>query len=259
MPLPTAFHSLVSNVLSNWKFGCRIALNCCAVGAEPPDLVPLDRTADVDRGVVVAIDLVAVLANRAVVECRRRRVLVRDVRALQRVVVPIEVVLAVELVAARLGDELRLHAGVRHFRRLAGRAEEHFLERRVVEVEAGAAGAFRGVDAFDQHADLAVLAVGAVVGLCAGAVAADVDARHLHGRRHRQQRPHVAAVGDRLQLLELEVLHDARRGGVDDRRLAGDGYGLLQGRQRELDVHVAVKPSEIWMPSRLTVLNPASS
>ena len=39
-----------------------------AVGAEPPDFVSLYRTADVDGRVVIPIDLVAVLTNRAVVE-----------------------------------------------------------------------------------------------------------------------------------------------------------------------------------------------
>ena len=163
---------------------------------------------------------------------------VGNVRALHRVVVPIDVVLAAELVAARLGDELALHAGVRHLGALAGGAHEHFLERGVVEVEAGAVGALGGVDALDQHAHLAGEAVGGVAGLRAGAVAADVDARHLHRRRHRQQRPHVAAVRNRVQLLELEVLLHARRGRVDDRRRAGHRDRLLQRGERELDVQV---------------------
>src|SRR5688500_12191749 len=139
-----------------------------AVGPKPPNLVALDRTAEVDVGVVIAIDLVAVRANRGVVERRRRGVLVGYVRALQRVVVPIEVVLTIELVAAGAGDELALHARVRHFGGLTRRAKERFLERRVVEVEAGAAGAFGRIDAFDQHAHLTIHAVGAVAGLRAG-------------------------------------------------------------------------------------------
>ena len=225
-----------------------------AVGAEPPDLVLLDRAAHVDGRVVVLVDLVRALAEAEAALRDRRRVLVGEVRALQRVVVPVEVVLTRELVAARLGDELALHAGVRHLGRLAGGAEEHFFERRVVEVETGAAGAFRRVDALDEHADLAGEAVGRVARLRAGAVAADVDTGHLHGRRHGEQRPHVAPVGDRLQLLGLEVLLNTGGRGVDDGRLAGDRDGLLQGRERQFDVQVgreAQRELDAFAPHRV--------
>ncbi len=192
--------------------------------------------ADVQRPVVVLVDLVGALAQ-AEAACRHRReVIVGHVRRLQRVVVPVAVDLAGELVAARLGDELALHAGVGHLGGLGGGAEEDLFERRVVEVEAGAAGAFGGVDALDEHAHLAGETVGRVGGLGAGAVAGDVDALHLHAGRDREQRPHVAGVGNRPQLLDLEVLLHAGGGGVDDRRLAGDGHGLLQRGQRQFDV-----------------------
>ena len=220
------------------EVGLSNGIRLAAVGAEEPDLVLLDRATGVDVVVVVRRDLVAVRADRRVVERRRHDVRIGDVRALQGVVVPVEVIFGLERVAARAGDELALHAGVRHFRRLAGGAEERFFERGVVEVEAGAAGAFHGVDAFDQHAHLAGLAIGAVAGLRAGAVAADVDAAHLHGRGDREQCPHVTAVRDRLQLLHLEVLLHARRAGVDHRRRTADRHGLLQRREAELDVHL---------------------
>ena len=167
--------------------------------------------------VVVAIDLVGMLADRAVVERGRHEVLVRQVRTLQRVVVPVEVILALEAVAARACDELRLHPGVRHFCRLARRADERLFERCVVEVETGAAGALGGVDAFDQHTNLAGLAVGRVARLRAGAVTAHVDAVDRDPRRHGEQRPHVAGVRQRLKLLHLEVLLNTRVRGVDDR------------------------------------------
>jgi hypothetical protein len=80
--------------------------------------------------------------------------------------------------------------------------------------------------------------VGRVAGLRARAVAADVDARELHGRRHGEERPHIAAVRDGRELLGLEVLHRARRGGVDDWRLTRDRHRLLQRREGQLDVHV---------------------
>ena len=145
-------------------------------------------------------------------------------------------VLALEVVAARAGNELALHTGVRHLRRLAAGADERFFERGVVEVEAGAAGPFRGVDAFDQHAHLAGHAIGRVARLRAGAVATDVDAAHLHRGRHREQRPHVAPVRDRLQLLHLEVLLHARRAGVDHGGRPADRHRLLQRGECELDV-----------------------
>ena len=65
---------------------------------------------------------------------------------------------------------------------------------------------------------------------------------HLHAGRDRQQRPHVAGVGDRPQLLDLEVLLHAGGRGVDDRRLAGDGHGLLQRGQRQFDVERRGEP-----------------
>ena len=89
---------------------------------------------------------------------------------------------------------------------------------RVVEVEPRAAGALGRVDAFDEHAHLAGEAVGGIAGLGACAVAADVDTRPSHAGRNREQRPHVAPVRDRLELVELEVLHDTRRRRIDDRR-----------------------------------------
>ena len=55
---------------------------------------------------------------------------------------------------------------------------------------------------------------------------------------YREQRPHVAAVGNRLQLIELEVLLDARGRGVNDRRRAADRHGFLQRGERELHIHI---------------------
>jgi hypothetical protein len=110
------------------EVGLRHGVKLLAIRAEHPQLVPLERATEIDVVIVVAIDLVAVRADRRVVERRRHRVLVRDVRALQRVVVPVKVVFTLEGVAARAGDELALHARIGHFGRLAARAEERFLE-----------------------------------------------------------------------------------------------------------------------------------
>src|SRR5262249_21470601 len=75
-------------------------------------------------------------------------------------------------------------------------------------------------------------------GLRAGAVAADVDTRHLNGWRHGEERPHVAGVRQALQLFELEVLLNTSGGRIDDGRLAGDGDRLLQCGELEFDVHI---------------------
>ena len=170
------------------------------------------------------------LAN-ALGDARRRNVL-----ALHPVALVVLIDLALEFVAARLAEHLALHAWCRHLGALADRAEEHFLERAVVDVEAGAAGAFRRVDAFDEHAVLPRVAVRRVAALRAGAIAADVEAVHRHRRRRREERPEVARVRNPLQRLELEVLLNARVRRIDHRRIAGDRDGLLQRRDRELDV-----------------------
>ncbi len=172
--------------------------------------------------------------RRAVRE--RRREIRGDVVRDHRVGLVVLINLALELVAARLAEHLALHARGGHLGALRDRAEEDLFERAVVDVEAGAARAFRRVDAFDEDAVLAAVAVGRIAGLRAGTVAADVDAAHRHGRRQREQRPEVARVRDFLQRFKLEVLLDARGRGVDDRRRAGDRHGLLQRCHGQFDV-----------------------
>src|SRR6185503_2419296 len=103
-----------------------------------------------------------------------------DVFGDHRVVLVVLIELALEPVAARLAEHLALHARSRHLGALRHGAEEYFLERTVVDVEPGARRALGGVDALDQDAVLARVAVGRVAGLRAGAVAADVDAGHRY-------------------------------------------------------------------------------
>ena len=58
----------------------------------------------------------------------------------------------------------------------------------------------------------------------------------------------------------LKFCCDARVRGVDDRRGAGDRHGLLQRRDaRARRSPSRVKPIEIWMFSRFSVLKPGSS
>ena len=197
-----------------------------------PDLVLHRGAAEVQRRIAITLHFVAAGSNA------ERNHLVAQVGTLQRIVVPVLIEIPAERVAAGACDELALHTRRRHFRALARRAEERFVDRSIVKVDARRARALGGVDAFHQHAHLPAQAVGGVSGLRAGTVAADVDARQLHRRRHREQRPQVAAVGNRGELLRLERLHRPGGGGVDDRRVAGHGHRFLQRRQCHLDVDV---------------------
>ena len=164
------------------------------------------------------------------------RHLVDDVVGLERVPLVILIQLALKLVAARFAEHLALHARRRHLGALADRPEEYFFERAVVDVEAGAGRALCRVDAFDEDAVLAAVAVRRVAGLRTGPVPADVDARHRDAGRHGEQRPQVARVRDLLQRFQLEVLLHASRRGVDDRRLARDRHRLLKRRDLQVDV-----------------------
>ncbi len=116
-------------------------------------------------------------------------------------------------------------------------ADRHFLERSVVVVEARGAGAFGHHHAFDHRPVLIGFGVvGRIAGLRARGAAADVDALELHGGRGRHDRPQVACVRQRRQLLRVEVGDDARCLLIDDGRFAGDGQGLLH--RRNLHLHV---------------------
>ena len=258
--MPTAIPELGVEGLIELEVRLLHRAELLAIRAEDPGPVLRDRSAAVDIVVVVAVHLVAVRANRRVVERVGQGVVDRDVRRLQRVVVPIDVILTLESIAAGTRDELALHPGVGHFGGLAGRAEKRLVERRVIEIESGAAGAFGRVDALDQHADLPGLAVGRVAGLRAGAVAGHVDAAHHHRRCDREQRPHVAAVGQRLHLIHLEVLLHAGSAGVDDRRHAADRDAFpAAAASARIGVDLRRKPERDAMPSRFSVVNPSSS
>ena len=130
-----------------------------------------------------------------------RDLFVGDVGRLQARVLIIAVERAVELVAAGLDHHLRLHAGLAHVGAVAGGAGGHFFECAVVDIHADGAGAFGGDEAIDHHAILiAARVIGAIAALRAGGAAADVDARHRHAGRLRQDGPHVARARNRRQL-----------------------------------------------------------
>src|SRR5439155_24607503 len=132
------------------------------------------RAADVDVRVAVLRGLVAVESDAAAVrraEQELRRQVLLDVLRDHPVALVVLVDLALELVATGLAEHLALHARGRHLGALADRAEEDFFEGPVVDVEAGAARAFRRVDALDEHTVLTAEAVRGVAGLRAGSVA----------------------------------------------------------------------------------------
>ena len=108
--------------------------------------------------------------------------------------------------------------------------------REEIGVEAGAAGAFRRVDAVVEHAVLVADAEALVAGLLALVAAADVEAVHAHAGRLAEHGPDVGRGRDADQLVSGEVGADLRRLHVDDRRCAGDGHRFLQRGNLELAV-----------------------
>ncbi len=206
--------------------------------AERPDAIAEDREADADVGVLVAGQAVAVGPDAGA--GRRGDLLQGEVVALDALVLHVVVDAEARRVAAALAHELGQDARVRHLGRVGRRADEHLFEGAVVEIEASGGGAFSGVDALDQRAVLARIAVGEVGGLGAHGGAAHVDAVERDRRRRRQQRPHVAGVGEGVHPILVEVGLQAGGRGVDDRRLAADRDRLLQrgDAQRHVDLGV---------------------
>ena len=193
-----------------------------------PELVLDDRPADADVEVLVAHERVGLGAIETKgrddvlrqVAVAAEELIVRDVRRLDVGVLILVVDLAGELVAAALADEVRDHAAAGHFGGVAGRANDDFIERAVIEVEARCRRAFRRVDALDERTVLAAVAVRGVGALRTGRAAADVEAAQLDAGRRGKQRPHVARVRKRVELIFAEVDLGARAGGVDRRTLA---------------------------------------
>ncbi len=208
-------------------------------GAEGPQAVAQDGEAGVDVGVLVAGQPVAVGTDDG--PGRGRDLVGREVAALQAFVFHVEVEAQAGGVAAALAHELGEHAGVRHLGRVGRRANEHLFEGAIVEVEAGRRGALGGVDAFDERAVLARIAVGEVGGLGAHGGAADVDPVQGDRRRRGQQGPHVAGVGNRGQALLVEIGLETGGRGIDDRRFAADRHRFLQRGHPERDIDPAVE------------------
>ena len=207
--------------------------------AKRPHPVTQQRAADADVGVLVAGEAVAVRTDgRADRGCD---LVGRQIAALQALVLHVVVDAEAGRVAAALAHKLGEHAGVRHLGRVGRGADEHFFERTVVEVEAGGRRALGGVDALDQRAVLPRVAVGEVGGLGAHGGAADVDAVERDRGRRGQQRPHVAGVGYRRQLVLVVVGLQAGRRRVDDRRFAADHQRFVERRHRQGHVDLGVE------------------
>ena len=63
--------------------------------------------------------------------------IVAEIARLDVLILIVVIKIHAELITAALADKLRQHAGVRHLGRVARGADEHFLERSVIEIEAG--------------------------------------------------------------------------------------------------------------------------
>ena len=126
---------------------------------------------------------------------------------------------------------------------MTGGAGGHFFERAVIDIDANGAGAFGGDQPVDHHAVLiAARIIGAITALCAGGTPADIDARHRHARRLRQDGPHVASTGNRGQFFGVVV--GRRPGGrhIDHRRCPGHRHRFLQSGDCHRDVERRREP-----------------
>src|SRR5262249_45426658 len=125
---------------------------------------------------VRVVALLDALAVQRAHEPARGDVAGRGVAAAEAARLVREVLEALERIAAAL--DRRHDRGARRVRLdvAAERAPRHFLVREVVLVEAGAANAFRVVDAVGDHARLVLHAEALVAGLLTLVAAADVEA-----------------------------------------------------------------------------------
>src|SRR5206468_3332150 len=121
-----------------------------------------------------------------------------------------EVVQHLELVAAALDRVDDRGARRVHLDVAAGRGHRDFFVREVVRVEAGAAGAFRRVDAVIEHAVLVADAEALVAGLLALVAAAYVEAGHAHAGRLAEDGPDVGRRRYADQLVRRKVRADLR-------------------------------------------------
>jgi hypothetical protein len=117
-------------------------------------------------------------------------------------------------------------------------------------------GAFRGVDAFDQHAHLAGLAVGGVA-VCVPARLPPTSTRSSAPTGVTASSAHMSRpFGIDCSCSHLEVLLHARSTWCRSPGRAADRDGFLQRRERELDVHSWRRTTQrgYEMPARLSVL-----
>ena len=193
------------------------------IGAVPPHPVARNEPSEVGVEVLERAEPIRI-GRRQDVAARHaggnlRRV---DVVRLHRIVLVVGVQRAVVGVAARLRDELAEHAGIRHLRGVADGTDGNLRERAVVgviQIAAAAARAFVHHDAFDDAAVDAAAARQSVRGvwlLCERAAAADVDARHRHGRRLRHHGPEIARPRKARQPLGIEMRRHVGRLQIDD-------------------------------------------
>ena len=200
------------------------------VSAEVPELVLLDRAADVG---VAFPELDVRLAGVAASRLRRVPGLVV---ADEGFLLVREVVQHLHGVAAALDSVDHRRTRRVHLDVAAGGGNRDFVVGEEIGVEAGAAGALGRIHAVVQHAVLVTDAKALVAGLLTLVAAADVEAVHADARCLAEHRPHVGGRGNANELVGREVGADFRVLHVDDRRYRRHRDRLLQRGHTKLRV-----------------------
>ena len=181
------------------------------VGAEVPQLVLDDRTADVG---VTFPELDVRLAGIATGDLRRVAALVV---ADERLLLIREIVQHLHVVAAALDRVDHGSSGRVHLDVAARGLDRDFFVGEVVGVEARAAGAFSGVHAIVQNTGLVPDPEALVSRLLALVAAADVEAVHAHARRLAEHGPDIRRGRDADEFVGGEIRSHFRVLDVDDR------------------------------------------
>ena len=193
-------------------------------GGEEPELVPEHRSADIDMPLPERQVRIAGKPARA-----RRIVDVIGHPSPGRLVGDVleagkPVAAALEILNVRRARRARLDVA-------ADGRHRHFAGGVEIRIEEGTVVAFGRIDPLEHHLVLAAHPEGVVSGLLALVRAADVVALHPHARCLRQVPPQVGRARHADQRFAGERRADLRGGGVDHRRVAGDGHVLSQRGQ----------------------------
>ena len=154
-----------------------------------------------------------------------------DIVGPEHVVGAVEHRAAVELIGPGAADHVEHESAGRGFGRRISRAEVRFFERVRIEIErrdAAAALRARDVHPIDVVPVLVARSMNRDAGLLERFGAAHVNLARHDARNDARDRPHIDAVGQRLENVLAEHRLLQRRRGVEQRRLARDDDALLQ-------------------------------